>query len=115
MLWTYREARMRSRNIVLLLLLLGSVGAFAFRAKQNPLSDKDFTIRSDVRLVLLDVSVRNTNGGSVSGMTKDNFTIYEDGKRQKSTQFANHDIPVTVGIVVDESGSMRPKRNETIA
>ena len=105
---------MRSRTIVLLLLLLGSVGAFAFRAKQNSFSDKDFTIRSDVRLVLLDVSVRDANGGFVSGLTKDNFTIYEDGKPQKIAQFANQDIPVTVGIVVDESGSMRPKRNETV-
>ena len=105
---------MRNRTIVCLLLLLGSLGALAFRTKQNSPSDKDFTIRSDVRLVLLDVSVKDTSGGFVSGLTKDNFTVYDDGKPQKIVQFANQDIPVTVGIVVDESGSMRPKRAETI-
>ncbi len=76
--------------------------------------DKDFTIRSDVRLVLLDVSVRDAAGGFVSGLSKDNFKVYEDGKPQEITQFANQDIPVTVGIVVDESGSMRPKRSSVI-
>jgi VWFA-related protein len=90
------------------------VGAFAFQTEQNSPGDKDFTIRSDVRLVLLDVSVRDTKGGFVSGLTQDNFTVYEDGKPQKIAQFANQDVPVTVGIVVDESRSMRPKRAEVI-
>ena len=115
---------MRSRTVLPLLLLIGSLGAaaWAYRASaQNPVlassklpSDKDFTIRSDVRLVLLDVSVKDSSGGFVSGLTKDNFTVYEDGKPQNIVQFANQDIPVTVGIVMDESGSMRPKQNEAI-
>lgn len=80
----------------------------------NKASDKDYTIRSNVEMVLLDVSVRDEKGGFVSGLNKENFTVYEDGKPQKITQFANQDIPVTVGIVVDESGSMKPKRPETL-
>jgi Ca-activated chloride channel family protein len=80
----------------------------------DPGEKEEFTIRSDVRLVLLDVSVKDEKGAFVSGLTKDNFTIYEDGKPQPITQFANQDIPVTVGLVVDESGSMRPKRAETL-
>jgi Ca-activated chloride channel homolog len=80
----------------------------------DPGENEEFTIRSDVRLVLLDVSVKDQKGAFVSGLTKDNFTVYEDGKPQPITQFANQDIPVTVGLVVDESGSMRPKRSETI-
>lgn len=74
----------------------------------------DYTIRTTSRLVLLDVSVKDPKGGFVSGLSKDNFKIYENGKPQEITQFANADIPVTVGIVVDESGSMRPKRPEVI-
>jgi len=105
---------MISRIVVSLSLLLCCAGAFAFRTEQSSPEDKDFTIRSDVRLVLLDVSVRDTKGGFVSGLTRDNFTVYEDGKPQKIAQFANQDIPVSVGIVVDESGSMRSKRTETI-
>jgi VWFA-related protein len=59
--------------------------------------------------------VKGPQGGFVSGLTQDNFKVYENGKPQQITQFANADIPVTVGILVDESGSMRPKRAEVIA
>ena len=99
------------RKAVIALLL--AVGAGSTQTQQAP-ADKDFTIKSDVRLVLLDVSVRDAAGGFVSGLTKDNFKVYEDDKEQQITQFANQDIPVTVGIVVDESGSMRPKRDEVL-
>ena len=75
---------------------------------------KDFTIQTTSRLVLLDVSVKDAAGGFVSGLTKDNFKVFENGKPQEISQFANADIPVTVGIVVDESGSMRPKRAQVI-
>jgi Ca-activated chloride channel family protein len=75
---------------------------------------QDFTIRTTSRLVLLDVSVKDSEGGFVSGLTKENFKVLENGKPQEITQFANADIPVTVGIVVDESGSMRPKKSHVV-
>jgi hypothetical protein len=74
----------------------------------------NYTIRTTSRLVLLDVSVKSRGEGFVSGLTQDDFKVYENGKLQQITQFANADIPVTVGILVDESGSMRPKRAEVI-
>jgi Ca-activated chloride channel homolog len=74
----------------------------------------DFTIRTTSRLVLLDVSVKDAAGGFVSGLARDNFKVYENGKPEQITQFADADIPVTVGIAIDESGSMRPKRSEVI-
>jgi Ca-activated chloride channel homolog len=80
----------------------------------QPKDDQDFTIRTTSRLVLLDVSVKDAAGGFVSGLTKDNFKVYEDGKPQQLTQFGGADQPVTVGVVVDESGSMGPKRREVI-
>jgi len=75
---------------------------------------KDFTIQTTSRLVLLDVSVKDSAGGFVSGLTKDNFKVSENGKPAEISEFANSDIPVTVGIAVDESGSMRPKRAEVV-
>src|SRR5438552_8502423 len=69
-----------------------------------------FTIHSDVRLVLLDVSVRDNKGNAVSGLAKENFKITDEGKAQPIEVFAASDIPVTVGIIVDESSSMTPKR-----
>jgi VWFA-related protein len=73
-----------------------------------------YTIHTTSRLVLLDVSVKDSSGGFVSGLKKDDFKVYENGKPETITQFADADVPVTVGIVVDESGSMRPKRSEVI-
>ena len=82
-------------------------------AKGKP-EEKDYIIQTTSRLVLLDVSVKKPDGGFVSGLAKENFKVYENGKLQEISQFANADIPVTVGIVVDESGSMRPKRPEVV-
>jgi VWFA-related protein len=73
-----------------------------------------FTISADVELVLLDVSVRDAEGGFVSGLSKDAFTVLEDGRPQPITEFANQDVPVTLGLVVDNSGSMRPKKPDVV-
>jgi len=81
---------------------------------KNPKPEKEFTISTTTRLVLLDVSVRDNSGGFVSGLTKDDFKIMEDGKPQPITHFADQDIPVAVGLVIDNSGSMRPKRSEVV-
>jgi VWFA-related protein len=93
-------------------------GAFTFCPSlfSRPLEDErqDFVIRSDVRLVLLDVSVKNRAGAPVSGLVREQFRVFENGKPQKITEFANNDVPVTVGLVVDESFSMKPKRAEVI-
>ena len=73
-----------------------------------------YTIRTTSRLVLLDVSVKDPSGGIVGSLTRENFNVSENGKRQEITQFAHADTPVTVGLVVDESGSMRMKQAEVI-
>jgi len=80
-----------------------------------PDDQPDFVIHSDVRLVLLDVSVKDREGGRISGLSKDDFRVDENGARQDITVFANNDIPVTVGILVDNSRSMSPKRGEVLS
>jgi Ca-activated chloride channel homolog len=59
---------------------------------------------------MLDVSVKAKNGGYVSGLTKENFRIYENGTRQTIREFSSADMPVTIGLVMDASGSMRSRR-----
>ncbi|MGD0670299.1 MAG: VWA domain-containing protein [Bryobacteraceae bacterium] len=76
---------------------------------------RPYTIRSDVRLVLLDVAVTNHMGGLIDGLKEADFDVTENGLRQPITVFANNDVPVTVGILVDESLSMAPKRDEVLA
>jgi Ca-activated chloride channel family protein len=106
---------MTRRRDVLRVVGAWAIGSLAKRglSQQSP-APENYTIRTTSRLVLLDVSVKDPKGGYVSGLTKENFKVYEDGKPQDITQFADADIPVTVGLVVDESGSMRPKRGDVI-
>ena len=88
---------------------IGSVDA---RAQDQP--PGGFVLRTESRLVLLDVSVRGHGGGPVSGLGKDDFRVFEDGQPQKITEFSSNDIPVTVGILIDESFSMRTKRTDVL-
>jgi VWFA-related protein len=76
--------------------------------------EPEFKIRSDVELVLLDASVKDSGGGFVSGLTKEDFKIFENKDEQEITVFQAQDVPVTVGLVVDNSGSVRPKKNEIV-
>ncbi len=69
----------------------------------------------DVDLVMLHVTVQGRKGGFVSGLRQDAFEVYEDGRAQAIRLFRDEDVPVTVGMVVDNSGSMRSKRNDVIA
>lgn len=79
---------------------------------QNP--RQPYTISDNVDLVLLDVSVKDPHGGFVTGLHKSNFRVLEDGHLREITHFASVDTPVTVGLVVDDSGSMRGKRPEVV-
>jgi Ca-activated chloride channel family protein len=77
-------------------------------------ADKDFLIRSDVPLVLLDVSVQDHSGNFVSGLTKENFRVFENGRPQSISVFTGQDVPVTAGILMDQSFSMTPKVTQAI-
>lgn len=99
------------------LLILGlAVGALVFAAQSPAItgSGQPYVLSTTAELVLLDVSVKSANGEPVAGLTKSNFTVYEDGKLQTVSHFASEDVPVTAGLVIDTSGSMRPRRAEVI-
>jgi len=66
-------------------------------------------------LVALPVRVTDTKGNVVSGLTLQDFSVFEDGRPQKLTLFQQEDAPVTVGLVVDHSRSMGPKLAGVIA
>ena len=83
---------------------------FALFATQQ--AEREFTLTTDANLVLLDVSVRDRAGRHVSDLGRENFRVWENGKPQTVSQFAREDQPVTVGLVIDDSGSMRSKRDE---
>lgn len=70
----------------------------------------EYTLLRNVDEVVLNISVFDDNHHLVNGLTKDNFKVWEDGTPQNVTAFQNQDVPVSMGILVDNSGSMRDKR-----
>ena len=69
-----------------------------------------YKIRRDVSLVVLHTSVFDERGRFVEELKEDSFRVLEDKVQQKLAVFKREDIPVTMGLVIDNSGSMREKR-----
>ena len=65
--------------------------------------------------MVVHITVADRRGAYVSGLSRDAFDIFEDGKPQRIDLFSGEDSPVTVGLVVDSSGSMREGRERVIA
>lgn len=93
----------------ILLGLILSWGGDAF-ARQEGQDGKEQRIRADVNLVVLHATVIDDRGRFVPDLKESNFRVFEDKVEQKLSLFKREDIPVTVGLVIDNSGSMRDKR-----
>jgi len=65
---------------------------------------------AETRLVVLHATVKNSRGELVTNLDRGAFTVYEKGKRQPIVLFRRDDIPVSLGILIDNSGSMRTVR-----
>jgi Ca-activated chloride channel family protein len=75
-----------------------------------PVSGQQTSLRVDVRLVNVFATVTDAAGKYVGGLTKDDFILEEDGVRQEIAHFSQDDqVPVSVGILFDSSGSMENK------
>lgn len=72
-------------------------------------------IHRTVDMVVLRVSVVDRHGQFVSNLTKNDFRVFEDKTPQQISVFSHEDVPVSLGIVVDNSGSMREKRAQVNA
>jgi Ca-activated chloride channel family protein len=71
---------------------------------------KDTTaFRADSTLVLVPVSVTDPSNRYVLGLAKEDLRLFEDGVEQKVTHFSNEDAPLSIGLLVDTSGSMGAK------
>jgi len=72
--------------------------------------DEAATFRADTRLVVLHASVLDKKDRLVTDLKRDDFKVYENGVQQQLKVFRREDVPVSLGIVIDNSGSMREKR-----
>jgi len=71
-----------------------------------------FTFKKKVEEVVLHATVTDQRQHLVSGLRQGDFAVFEDGKPMVITSFHQEDIPVSIGIVIDNSGSMRDKRQK---
>jgi Ca-activated chloride channel homolog len=70
-----------------------------------------FVFHTRAQEVMLHATVVDDKQHMVTNLDKTAFTVFEDGKPQTITSFRHEDIPVALGIVIDNSGSMREKRD----
>jgi len=99
---------------VLLLIALPAVTtarAGRRQAPQDPPADKKptQTLKIDVDLVLVNATVTDSLNRYVSGLETNHFQIWEDKVEQKAEYFNAEDVPISVGVIFDVSGSMKDK------
>jgi Ca-activated chloride channel homolog len=93
-----RDGRFQAR--LLATLLAAAVGSLGVHAQEG------FRFKSGVDLVNVTATVTDESGRFVPSLTKDDFSIFENGRRQEISHFSNDRTPVSLGILLDSSGSM---------
>src|SRR5580700_9608176 len=72
--------------------------------------DNGFVFKKEIEEVVLHATVVDDQNHLITSLASDNFKVYEDGKLQTVTSFHKERVPVALGILIDNSGSMLPKR-----
>ena len=104
--------RLRSNQFFAGVLMV--LAAIALSA-QSKISNEQATFRADARLVVLHATVVNKSGHLLTDLTQKAFHVYENGVEQPIKKFIREDVPVSMGLIVDNSGSMRTKRQRVEA
>ena len=101
----------RNLTVIVVAASLAGVAVYAQQSKPAQAQEETGTIfRSDTRLVVCHTTVVDKNGHLVTDLPQSAFTIYENGVTQPITSFRSEDVPVSMGLIIDNSGSMRDKR-----
>jgi Ca-activated chloride channel homolog len=105
------------RPLVFSILLLGALGTVA--ASSAPAQDPELppppVFRAQSDLVVLHVNVFDGHSDAVPNLTRESFLVIEDNAAQEITFFSGADVPVAVGLVIDNSGSMIARRSMVVA
>jgi Ca-activated chloride channel homolog len=103
-----RFLRPQSKDLRLFLAALVTAILFAPSA-----GAQDTTFKVDVKLVSVFVNVTDANGAIVGGLTRDDFNIYEDGRKQEIAVFERQsELPLNLALAIDTSGSVRKDMSE---
>jgi Ca-activated chloride channel family protein len=100
------------RPSIPLLLTAGVLACVvSLRAQGQSAQTQDgFRFKSGVDLVNVTATVTNDDGRFVAGLRREDFNVYEDGKLQEVSHFSADRVPVSLGIILDASGSMTPDK-----
>src|SRR2546425_9483807 len=103
---------MYRKSFFALVISLFSFGLLAQERAQPQKNDKDkgYTLSVETLEVQLPISVLDKEGRPVDGLKQENFQVLEDKVQQTIKTFKHEDIPLSLGLVIDNSGSMRNKR-----
>ena len=104
-----------SAFLVFVMILFGSHAGSQASTPPNDQDTQAYRLSVDLNLVVLHATVRDRSARFVSNLREQDFEVYEDGVRQSLRLFLHEDVPVTVGLVVDHSGSMQSKLVEVTA
>src|SRR5205823_10500480 len=101
----------RKRLIEIMRLLVGVFAAAALLAQQAvaPVEDKPTVFRLNTRIVVCHTTVIDKTGHLVTTLPSSAFSVFENKVRQDIRSFKREDVPVSMGVVIDNSGSMRNK------
>jgi Ca-activated chloride channel family protein len=88
---------------------LGKCGLISICLAPLLLTAQTVDIRVDTTLVVVPVTVTDANNRFVLGLEKRDFQVFEDGAEQKITHFSGEDAPISIGLLIDTSGSMTMK------
>ena len=106
------NAKFSAKRLKQVLCLAACVAGAGLAAQQAQKSDNDSVIRVDTRLVVLHATVVDKSGHLVTNLPKTAFQVYENDIQQTIKDFKREDVPVSMGLIVDNSGSMRDKREK---
>ena len=95
--------------------LLGTLGLYAAtpddtKGPQAEKADQSAVFRSDTQLVVLHATVVDKSGKLITNLPQSAFKVYENDVQQQIKTFRREDVPVSMGLIIDNSGSMRDKR-----
>jgi VWFA-related protein len=105
--------RLNKRHFItpfLIALVLPGGGVRAQQSLPGKPEDSATVFRADTRLVVLHTTVVDRGGHLVTNLPREDFAVYENGVQQQIKVFRREDMPVSMGLIIDNSGSMRDKR-----
>src|SRR5262245_37877213 len=103
---------MNSRKMRVLALAILAAAALA---AAGLVTAQDAVFRSDTRIVVCHATVMHKAGHLVTSLPREAFTVYENKVKQEIRKFQREDVPVSLGLVIDNSGSMRNKLDQVKA